>query len=202
MESLILLFFIPAILISSIIPLTYRYKEKRGIETESSVIVENYIYAFTMVSFWIGIVFSQNKPYIYLVVFGLVAYFLYRTYTEDIMKNKYKDDPRLYKITTIIVQAILIIYQLIFFMTLEDGHGVSSFKKIEFSIVLPSLILVVLWLSYYLSKKLLSKIFVEKDSYRKVFITLQILFIIIFTGFTIYNMININRFDFYLDKIM
>ena len=201
MESLILLFFIPAILISSIIPLTYRYKEKRGIETESSVIVENYIYTFTMIYFWIGIVFSQNKPYIYLVVFGLVVYFLYRTFTEDILKNKYKDDPRLYKITTIIVQAILIIYQLIFFMTLEDGHGVSSFKKIEFSIVLPSLILVVLWLSYYLSKKLLSKIFVEKDSYRKVFITLQILFIIIFAGFTIYNLININRFDFYLDRM-
>ena len=202
MESLILLFFIPAILISSIIPLTYRYKEKRGIETESTVIVENYIYTFTMISFWIGIVFSQNKPYIYLAVFGLVAYFLYRTYTEDILKNKYKDDPRLYKITTIIVQAILIIYQLIFFMTLEDGHGVSSFKKIEFSIVLPCFILAIFWLSYYLSKKSLSKIFVEKDSYRKVFITLQILFIIIFTGFTIYNMININRFDFYLDKIM
>lgn len=201
MESLILLFFIPAILISSIIPLTYRYKEKRGIETESSTIVENYIYAFTMISFWIGILFSQINLYIYLSVFGLVAYFIYRTYTEDIMKNKYKDDPRLYKITTIIVQAILIIYQLIFFMTLEDGHGVSSFKKIEFSIVLPSLILVVLWLSYYLSKKLLSKIFVEKDSYRKVFITLQILFIIIFAGFTIYNLININRFDFYLDRM-
>ena len=148
MESLILLFFIPAILISSIIPLTYRYKEKRGIETESSTIVENYIYAFTMVSFWIGIVFSQKKLYIYFAIFGLVAYFIYRTYTEDILKNKYKDDPRLYKITTIIVQAILITYQLIFFMTLEDGHGVSSFKKSEFSIVLPCFILVVLWLSY------------------------------------------------------
>ena len=68
MESLILLFFIPAILISSIIPLTYRYKENRGIETESSTIVENYIYAFTMISFWIGILFSQNKLYIYIFI--------------------------------------------------------------------------------------------------------------------------------------
>ena len=202
MESLILLFFIPAILISSIIPLTYRYKENRGIETESSTIVENYIYAFTMISFWIGILFSQNKLYIYLSVFGLVAYFIYRTYTEDIMKNKYKDDPRLYKITTIIVQAILIIYQLIFFMTLEDGHKINYFKKNEFLIVLPCFMLVILWISYYLSKKSLSKIFVEKDTYRKVFITLQTLFIIIFTGFTIYNMININRFDFYLGRLM
>lgn len=202
MESLILLFFIPAILISSIIPLTYRYKENRGIETESSTIVGDYIYAFTMISFWIGILFSQNKLYIYLAVFGLVAYFIYRTYTEDIMKNKYKDDPRLYKITTIIVQAILIIYQLIFFMTIEDGHKVSYFAKNEFLIVLPCFMLVILWLSYYLSKKLLSKIFVEKDSYRKVFIILQILYLLFFTGFTIYNMININRFAFYLDKIM
>ncbi|MEQ2401820.1 hypothetical protein [Peptoniphilus hominis (ex Hitch et al. 2025)] len=202
MESLILLFFIPAILISSIIPLTYRYKEKRGIETESSTIVENYIYAFTMVSFWIGIVFSQKKLYIYFAIFGLVAYFVYRTYTEDILKNKYKDDPRLYKITTIIAQATLIIYQLIFFMTLEDGHKINYFAKNEFLIVLSCFVLVILWLSYYLSKKSLSKIFVEKDSYRKVFITLQILFIIIFTGFTIYNIININRFDFYLDRLM
>ena len=202
MESLILLFFIPAILISSIIPLTYRYKENRGIETESSTIVGDYIYAFTMISFWIGIVFRQDKLYIYFAVFGLIAYFVYRTYTEDIMKNKYKDDPRLYKITTIIVQAILIIYQLIFFMTLEDGHKINYFKKIEFLIVLSCFMLVILWLSYYLSKKLLSKIFVEKDSYRKVFIILQILYLLFFTGFTIYNMININRFDFYLDKIM
>ncbi|MDU6784469.1 hypothetical protein [uncultured Peptoniphilus sp.] len=202
MESLILLFFIPAILISSIIPLTYRYKENRGIETESSTIVENYIYAFTMISFWIGILFSQNKLYIYLAVFGLVAYFIYRTYTEDIMKNKYKDDPRLYKITTIIVQAILIIYQLIFFMTLEDGHKVSYFAKNEFLIVLPCFMLVILWLSYYLSKKLLSKIFVEKDTYRKTFVILQILYVLFFTGFTIYNMININRFDFYIGRLM
>lgn len=201
MESLILLFFIPAILISSIIPLTYRYKEKRGIETESSTIVEDYIYAFTMVSFWIGIVFSQKKLYIYFAIFGLVAYFVYRTYTEDILKNKYKDDPRLYKITTIIAQATLIIYQLIFFMTLEDGHKINYFAKNEFLIVLSCFVLVILWLSYYLSKKLLSKIFVEKDTYRKVFITLQILFIIIFTGFTIYNFINISRFDFYLDSL-
>ena len=202
MESLILLFFIPAILISSIIPLTYRYKEKRGIETETSTIVENYIYAFTMISFWIGILFSQNKLYIYLSVFGLVAYFIYRTFTEDILKNKYKDDPRLYKITTTIVQVVLIIYQLIFFITLEDGHRIDYFGKKEFSIILPCFMLVILWLSYYLSKKLLSKIFVEKDSYRKVFIILQILYLLFFTGFTIYNMININRFAFYLDKIM
>ena len=202
MESLILLFFIPAILISSIIPLTYRYKENRGIETETSTIVENYIYAFTMISFWIGIVFSQNKLYIYLSVFGLVAYFIYRTFTEDILKNKYKDDPRLYKITTIIVQVVLIIYQLIFFITLEDGHRIDYFGKKEFSIILPCFILVILWLSYYLSKKSLTKIFVEKDSYRKTFVILQILYVLNFAGFTIYNMININRFDLYLDKMM
>ena len=145
--------------------------------------------------------FLVKISHIYLAVFGLVAYFVYRTYTEDIMKNKYKDDPRLYKITTIIAQAILIIYQLIFFMTLEDGHKIDSFKKSEFSIVLPCFILVILWLSYYLSKKLLSKIFVKKDTYNKIFIILQILYVLIFVGFITHNFININRFDFYLDRM-
>ena len=194
-------FLILIIIFCSLILIEDWYKKRRGIETDSRDVMKTYIYAFVVIEMWLSMIFCQSKLYFYLVVLGLVAYFVYRTYTEDIMKNKYKDDPRLYKITTIIVQVVLIIYQLILFMTFEDGHKIESFGKKEFSIVLPSFILVILWLSYYLSKKSLSKIFVEKDSYRKIFISLQILFIIIFVGFIIYNYINIDRFDFYLDRM-
>ncbi|OFO61888.1 hypothetical protein HMPREF3023_01865 [Peptoniphilus sp. HMSC075B08] len=200
MGSLII-FFIGTIIFCSTILIEDWYKKRRGIETDSRDVMKTYIYAFTVIEMWFSMIFFQNKLYFYLVVFGLVAYFVYKTLTEDIMKNKYKDDPRLYKITTIIAQSLLIIYQVIFFITLKDGHRIVSFAKNEFSIVLPCFILVILWLSYYLSKKSLFKIFVEKDSYRKIFITLQILFIIIFVAFTIYNYININRFDFYLDRM-
>ena len=200
MGSLIILL-IPAIILCSIILIEDWYKKRRGIETDSGDVLNSYIYVFVVIEMWLSNTFSQDKLYVYLVVFGLVAYFVYKTFTEDIMKNKYKDDPRLYKITTIIVQSLLIIYQVIFFISLEDGHMIFSFTKNEFSIVLPSFILVILWLSYYLSKKLLNKIFNDKDIYRKIFISLQILFIIIFVAFTIYNYININRFDFYLDRI-
>lgn len=200
MGSLIILL-IPAIILCSIILIEDWYKKRRGIETDSGDVLNSYIYVFVVIEMWLSNTFSQDKLYVYLVVFGLVAYFVYKTFTEDIMKNKYKDDPRLYKITTIIVQSLLIIYQLIFFISLEDGHMIFSFTKNEFSIVLPSFIFVILWLSYYLSKKSLFKIFVEKDSYRKIFISQQILFIIIFVAFTIYNYININRFDFYLDRM-
>lgn len=194
-------FLILIIIFCSLILIEDWYKKRRGIETDSRDVMKTYIYAFVVIEMWLSMIFCQSKLYFYLVVLGLVAYFVYRTYTEDIMKNKYKDDPRLYKITTIIVQVVLIIYQLIFSITLEDGHRIDFFGKKEFSIVLPSFILVILWLSYYLSKKSLSKIFVEKDSYRKIFISLQILFIIIFVAFIIYNYININRFDFYLDRM-
>lgn len=199
--GLLIIFFIGTIIFCSIIPIADKYKKNKGIEIDNSDVMRTYTYAFTVIEMWLSMIFCQSKLYFYLVVLGLVAYFVYRTYTEDIMKNKYKDDPRLYKITTIIVQVVLIIYQLIFSITLEDGHRIDSFGKKEFSIVLPSFILVILWLSYYLSKKSLSKIFVEKDSYRKIFISLQILFIIIFVAFIIYNYININRFDFYLDRM-
>lgn len=200
MGSLIILL-IPAIILCSIILIEDWYKKRRGIETDSGDVLNSYIYVFVVIEMWLSNTFSQDKLYVYLVVFGLVAYFVYKTFTEDIMKNKYKDDPRLYKITTIIVQSLLIIYQVIFFISLEDGHMIFSFMKNEFSIILLSFILVILWLSFYLSKKSLFKIFVEKDSYRKIFISLQILFIIIFVAFTIYNYININRFDFYLDRM-
>lgn len=197
----LIIFFIGTIIFCSTILIEDWYKKRREIETDSRDVMKTYIYAFVVIEMWLSMIFCQNKLYFYLVVFGLVAYFVYKTLTEDIMKNKYKDDPRLYKITTIIAQSLLIIYQVIFFITLKDGHRIVSFAKNEFSIVLPCFILVILWLSYYLSKKSLFKIFVEKDSYRKIFISQQILFIIIFVAFTIYNYININRFDFYLDRM-
>ena len=200
MGSLII-FFIGTIIFCSIIPIADKYKKNKGIEIDNSDVMRTYTYAFTVIEMWLSMIFCQNKLYFYLVVFGLVAYFVYRTLTEDILKNKYKDDPRLYKITTIIVQILLIIYQVIFFISLEDGHRIVSFGKNEFSIVLPSFVLSILWLSYYFSKKSLTILFNDKDTYRKLFITLQILFIIIFVAFTIYNFININRFDFYLDRI-
>lgn len=129
MESLIL-FFIFTIILCSEFPIADRYREKRGTETDSSHVMNSYIYAFIVIELWFSlIIFSQDKLYGFLAIFGLVAYFIYKTYTEDILKNKYKDDLRLYKITTIIAQGILIIYQLIFFMTLEDGHGIYSLKK-------------------------------------------------------------------------
>ena len=200
MGSLII-FFIGMIIFCSIIPIEDKYKKNKGIEIDNSDVMRTYTYAFTVIEMWLSMIFCQNKLYFYLVVFGLVVYFVYRTLTEDILKNKYKDDPRLYKITTIIVQVVLIIYQLIFSITLEDGHRIDSFSKNESSIILPCFVLAILWLSYYFSKKSLTILFNDKDTYRKLFITLQILFIIIFVAFTIYNFININRFDFYLDRM-
>lgn len=200
MGSLII-FFIGTIIFCSIIPIADKYKKNKGIKIDNSDVMRTYTYAFTVIEMWLSMIFCQNKLYFYLVVFGLVAYFVYRTLTEDILKNKYKDDPRLYEITTIIVQILLIIYQVIFFISLGDGHRIVSFGKNEFSIVLPCFVLAILWLSYYFSKKSLTILFNDKDTYRKLFITLQILFIIIFVAFTIYNFININRFDFYLDRM-
>lgn len=201
MKSLII-FFIATIIFCSIIPFADKYMKGRGIETDSSYVMRTYTYAFTVIEMWLSMIFCQDKLYIYLEVFVLMAYFVYRTFTEDILKNKYKDDTRLYKMTTIIVQSLLIIYQLIFFISLEDGHRIDSFAKNEFSIILPCFVLAILWLSYYFSKKSLTILFNDKDTYRKFFITLQILFIIIFVALTIYNFFNINRFAFYLDKIM
>ncbi|MHC5099598.1 hypothetical protein ACYSNN_07105, partial [Peptoniphilus genitalis] len=103
MGSLII-FFIGTIIFCSIIPIADKYKKNKGIEIDNSDVMRTYTYAFTVIEMWLSMIFCQNKLYFYLVVFGLVAYFVYRTLTEDILKNKYKDDPRLYKITTIIVQ--------------------------------------------------------------------------------------------------
>ena len=182
-------------------PIGDKLREKAGLDSDKATTFQSYVFSFTTIELWLSMVFCRSKLNLYFFFFLLIVSFSYRAFTEDILKNKYADDPRLYKISTISMQVILIIYQLIFFVTLEDGHFIDSLYKREFQIAMIWYLIVILWLSYYLSKKSLFKIFVEKDSYRKIFISLQILFIIIFVAFIIYNYININRFDFYLDRM-
>lgn len=188
-------------ILALISPIGYKLKEKAGGEIDKSIDFQSYIFSFTTIELWLSMVFCRSKLNLYFFFFLLIVSFSYRAFTEDILKNKYADDPRLYKISTISMQVILIIYQLIFFVTLEYGHFIDSLYKREFQIAMIWYLIVILWLSYYLSKNSLFKNFVEKDSYRKLFISLQILFIIIFIAFTIYNYININRFNFYLDRM-
>lgn len=182
-------------------PIGDKLREKAGLDSDKATTFQSYVFSFTTIELWLSMVFCRSKLNLYFFFFLLIVSFFYNAFTEDFLKNKYADDPRLYKISTISMQVILIIYQLIFFITLEDGHFIDSLYKREFQIAMIWYLIVILCLSYYLSKNSLSKIFVEKDSYRKIFITLQILFIIIFVAFTIYNYININRFDFYLNRM-
>lgn len=188
-------------ILALISPIGYKLKEKVGIESDKATTFQSYVFSFTTIELWLSMVFCRSKLNFYFFYFLLIASFMYRSFTEDVLKNKYADDPRLYKISTLFMQAILIICQLIFFVTLEDGHFIDSLYKREFQIAMIWYVFVILWLSYYLSKKSLTILFNDKDTYRKLFISLQILFIIIFVAFTIYNYININRFDFYLDRM-
>lgn len=194
-------FFILAIFFSLYLYVIGIIEKKRGMQIDNSRVMEDYIYIIMFIEFWISSIFSQNRLYLFFAGFTIVIYFIYKTTTEDIFKNKYVNDPRLYKITTIFTQVIIIIYQLIFFISLKDGHTIKPFTKGDFLIILPCLSIVILWSIYFTSKRAICKIFVEKDNYRKIFITFQILFLLIFIFFIIYNFININRFDFYLDRI-
>lgn len=62
-----------------------RQVQERGIETDSNYVLRAYTYAFTVIEMWLSMIFVQGKLYVYLGVFGLMAYFVYRTLTEDIL---------------------------------------------------------------------------------------------------------------------
>ncbi len=56
------------------------------------------------------------------------------------------------------------------------------------------------YLTYLQDKRILKFILVEKDIWRKIFITSQIVFILIFIFGTSYNIKNTDKFDFYVDS--
>ena len=71
-------FLILIIIFCSLILIEDWYKKRRGIETDSSHVMNSYTYAFIVIELWLSlIVFCQGKLYTYLAIFGLVAYFVF-----------------------------------------------------------------------------------------------------------------------------
>ena len=54
-------FLILTIIFCSVIPIADRYKEKRGIETDSRDVMKTYIYAFVVIEMWLSMIFCQSK---------------------------------------------------------------------------------------------------------------------------------------------
>ena len=162
-------------------------------------ILDYYNASTTLLLFWINSIYSRNKLILYCIgayVFINIFLKLFKPDFETHEKEKYL------KVITISLCTIFTIYQFVFFLTLKDGTVIENFDSSAYVSTMIYLLMGFFVVNIYFLMENRRTIFTKKDNYRKVFTIIDGIFILSQAFFIIYNLINADRFVFYLDKFM
>lgn len=162
-------------------------------------LLDYYNASTTLLLFWINSIYSRNKLILYCIgayVFINIFLKLFKSDFETYEKEKYL------KVITISLCTIFTIYQFVFFLTLKDGTVIENFDSSAYVSTMIYLLMGFFVVNIYFLIENRRTIFTKKDNYRKVFTIIDGIFILSQAFFIIYNLINADRFVFYLDKFM
>lgn len=162
-------------------------------------LLDYYNASTTLLLFWINSIYSRNKLILYCIgayVFINIFLKLFKSDFETHEKEKYL------KVITISLCTIFTIYQFVFFLTLKDGTVIENFDSSAYVSTMIYLLMGFFAVNIYFLIENRRTIFTKKDNNRKVFTIIDMIFILSQAFFIIYNLINADRFVFYLDKFM
>ena len=162
-------------------------------------LLDYYNASTTLLLFWINSIYSRNKLILYCIgayVFINIFLKLLKSDFETHEKEKYL------KVITISLCTIFTIYQFVFFLTLKDGTVIENFDSSAYVSTMIYLLMGFFVVNIYFLIENRRTIFTKKDNYRKVFTIIDGIFILSQAFFIIYNLINADRFVFYLDIFM
>lgn len=192
-----LIFLVTSILITYIL----KREEKVGKRDSDNDLVFGFIitsYMLLQLGFRIyqGVVTIIAFAFIMFVAWGVLT-----LYTQSKRGRQLLDNKNLIKFELVFTSILLIVIEVISFIDTFDISTIYSYSKSDFRNILIITIFFLSYITYLFTKRTVKFIFVEKDLWRKIFIISLIIFIVIFILGTLYNIINIDRFDFYLDRM-
>ena len=192
-----LIFLVTSILVTYIL----KREEKVGKRDSDNDLVFGFIitsYMLLQLGFRIyqGVVTIIAFAFIMFVAWGVLT-----LYTQSKRGSQLLDNKNLIKFELVFISILLIVIEVISFIDTFDLSTIYSYSKSDFRNILIITIFFLSYITYLFTKRTVKFIFVEKDLWRKIFIISLIIFIVIFILGTLYNIINIDRFDFYLDRM-
>lgn len=197
-----LMFIFLVFLVTSIL-VTYFLKreEKIGKRANNKDLVFGFIFTtFMILQLAFQVYQGSGASIIAFLLIIFLAWGVLTLYTQSKRGSHLLKNKNLVKYELIFTSILAIAMQVFSFISTTDLNTIYSYSKSDFRNIL---ILTTIFLSYniyLLTKRAVKFLFVEKDLWRKIFITSQIIFFIIYIVGTFYNIKNINNFDFYVER--
>lgn len=191
-----LVFLVTSILVTYIL----KREEKVGKRDSDNDLVFGFIitsYMLLQLGFrmYQGVVTMIAFAFIMFIAWGVLTLFTQSKRGSQLLNNK-----NLIKYELIFTSILLIVIEIISFIDTFGIGTIYSYSQSDFRNILIINIFFLSYITYIFTKRTVKFIFAENDLWRKIFITSLIIFILIFILGTLYNIKNIDRFDFYVDS--
>lgn len=184
-----------AILFFIIIRKLSNKKVKSKNSSREEKLLDSYLAYTILTSYWLSSIYSRTKLILFYFGVYLVIYILLKILNFD---SKIYNNEKYLKLTVIINCLIFTIYQFVFFLTLKNGNVIKNFNKSAYINTTIYLLMGFFIVNIYFLIKNLRTIFTKKGNYRKVFTIIDIIFILSQAFFIVYNLVNADRFVFFL----
>ncbi len=195
------IYFLVTVFISALVTFIYIREDKKE-EKDSK---DDIIYSFLMSNFLIlQFYFRIYQNIGFAIMVSIFVYFviwaIYRLYTDSKRGSKLLENKNEPKWRVLFISISFILLASLSFLELEDGATIYSYNKSDFRKILIISIFFVNYIRIILDLRVLKNILFEKDIWRRAFIISEIILILVLGLGSAYNIKNVNRFDFYVER--
>ena len=190
-----------AIFTSALVTFIYiRENKKEEKDSENDI-----IYSFLIANFLILEYYSDIYQNIGLIIIiSMFVYFviwaIYKLYTESKMGKKLLENKNEPKWRILFISISFILIASLSFLELKDGDIIFGYNKSDFRKILIISTLFLTYIKIILDLRVLKSILFERDVWRRAFIISEIILLLILALGSAYNIKNVNRFDFYVER--
>lgn len=195
------IYLLVAIFTSALVTFIYIRRDKKE-EKDSN---NDIIYSFLMGNFLIlQYYFKVYQNIGWTIIASILVYFvvwaIYTFYTDSKRGKKLLENKNEPKWKILFISISFIVLASLSFLELKDGDTIFGYSKIEFQKILIISTFFLSYLKIILDMRVLKNILFEKDIWRRAFIISEIILLLLLALGSAYNIKNISRFDFYVER--
>lgn len=195
------LYVLVAIFASALVTFDYiRENKKEEKDSENDIIYSFLITNLLILEYYFKVCQNLGLTILVSAFVYFVIWVIYKLYTESKRGKKLLENKNEPKWRVLFISISFILIASLSFLELKDGLTIYSYSKSDFRKILIVSTLFLIYIKIILDMRLLKSILFEKDVWRRAFIISEIIMILILALGSAYNIKNINRIDFYLER--
>ncbi|MDU6099110.1 hypothetical protein [Peptoniphilus harei] len=195
------IYFLVTVFISALVTFIYIREDKKEEKDSKNDIIYSFLMSnFLILQFYFRIYQNIGFAIMVSIFVYFVIWAIYKLYTDSKRGSKLLENKNEPKWRVLFISISFILLASLSFLELEDGATIYSYNKSDFRKILIISIFFVSYIRIILDLRVLKRILFEKDIWRRAFIISEIILILVLGLGSAYNIKNVNRLDFYVER--